>query len=128
MWKLFEPVDGRGNGRFTAWRDRLQKGDQAAVDEKLRSLQIFGAVAPCLKGVTGYGRLRKIHISTPTLALRPLVCRGPDDQDSEFTLLLGAREVNWDWEPDDAPATADRIRAGIEKGTIKRIPYQVPQP
>ena len=47
---------------------------------------------------------------------------------SGFTLLLGAREKNFKWEPDNAPAIAEELRREVLKKTRRRIPYQVPQP
>ena len=55
-------------------------------------------------------------------ALRPLLCKGPIDMDQEFTLLLGAVEINsvLDTDPEDAEA----IRLGIIADENTRKPHE----
>jgi hypothetical protein len=55
-------------------------------------------------------------------ALRPLLCKGPIDMDREYTLLLGAIEVNsvLDTDAEDAEA----IRSAILADENKRTPHE----
>jgi hypothetical protein len=75
----------------------------------------------------GHGHLWKIRVHGPTLAMRPIMCVGPFGDD-EFTLLIGAREVNWEWEPAGAPEEAERRRSLVLMNRFQRAPYTVPQP
>jgi hypothetical protein len=125
FWQL---ADGRGDGEFAAWRDGLSKTDRAILDEKMRALERLGAAVGFWKGVTGYGRLNKLRIQTPTTALRPIVCKGPEDVENEITLLYGAVEENFAWKPADAPVRAEGLRRAIIAKQRRRIPYKVPKP
>ena len=124
FWQL---PDGRGRGEFAEWRDGLAKADRAILDEKLRALEAFGTAVGFWKGVRGYGRLNKLRIQTPTRALRPIVCSGPFDQDGEITLLLGAFEIEDEWEPRGAPEIADGLRRDVIANRRTRIEYEVPK-
>ena len=129
MVKFWQIADGRGRGEFSGWRDGLSNAERAVLDEKMRKLEIFGADGVSFwKGVTGHGRINKLHITTPEGALRPLVCRGPHDVTGEITLLLGAFEENRDWRPRGAPGTADRLRQEIIANQRTCIEYEVPKP
>src|SRR4051812_43975581 len=110
MMRFWQLADRRGDGEFAAWRDGLSKTDRAVLDEKMRALDRFGTDVGFWKGVASYGRLNKLRIQTPTRALRPIVCKGPFEMNSEITLLFGAFEEDDKWEPANAPATADDLR------------------
>src|SRR4051812_5031001 len=110
MWTFWEYV----NGEFSAWRLELTSVERARLDEKMRLLVNVGTNAGCLKGpLIGHRRLYKIHVHGPYTALRPLLCRGPFDMDSEFTLLKPMREVGGQDEPSGARDEAERRRQAV---------------
>lgn len=128
MPEFWEYLDRRGQRVFTAWRERLKPAERARVDDKMRAVETFGTTAPCLKPVTGFPHLRKIRIFVPDQNLRPLLCLGPFDLHSEFTLLIGAREQDFDWDPANAREEAMTRREEIRKDRNRRVRYEVPKP
>jgi hypothetical protein len=56
--------------------------------------------------------------------LRPMLCKGPFDMETEFTLLLGAVEVQWVLAPD--PQQAVDNRNALLADRKKRIIYAQP--
>lgn len=95
----------------------------------MRLIEVFGPDAQCLKGpIRGYNHLYKIHVQGASQALRPLLCRGPFEMDAEFTVLMPAREINWDWDPPGAPEEAEKRRKEIAVDRSLRVVYEVPKP
>jgi len=47
------------------------------------------------------------------VALRPMLCRGPEDMTNEFTFLLGATERDRKYLPRNAPMLADKNRKDL---------------
>jgi hypothetical protein len=45
--------------------------------------------------------------------LRPLLCKGPINNDEEFTLLIGAKEVQGELQPDGVEYKAIERREGV---------------
>jgi hypothetical protein len=114
---------------FSTWRVGLTKAERARLDEKMRLIQVVGTNAGCLDGpLRGHRHLYKIHVHGPHSALRPLLCRGPFDMNSEFTVLKPMRERGRKDEPPGARDEAERRRQAIEANKLLRIPYEVPQP
>ena len=129
MWKFWEWLDGRNQRPFSAWRLALPTVERARLDDKMRAVQVFGIEAPCLKGpISGYRHLYKIRVQGPTQALRPILCRGPFDMDGEFTMLIGAREIQRNWDPPGALGDAEARRLEVASDPSRRVRYEVPQP
>ncbi len=59
-----------------------------------------------------------------TVMLRPMLCRGPIHNDSECTLLLGAKEVGRRLQPEDAPERAERNRQTVIQDPNRRGPHE----
>ena len=129
MWTFWEYLDRHGRRTFSEWRLGLQKVERATLDEKMRMVEAFGPGASSLKGpIKGFRHLYKIRVMTPNRALRPILCKGPQDKDREYTLLKGAFEVGGNWEPYGAPADADAKRVEVVTDYRRRIKYEVPKP
>jgi len=128
MWEFFECFDRRGQREFSLWRLELPRIERALLDEKMRMIQVFGQ-ASCLKGpIRGHRHLYKIRVQGPTVALRPLLCRGPIRMDREFTMLQQMTEVGGKDTPPGAKSEADRCRSEIIRDPSRRVRYEVPQP
>src|ERR1700678_3481488 len=88
----------------------LVKRDIGQLNQKLDMLRINGfSLHPNLLA----GPLPKQkHIYKPVIhgqrMLRPMLCKGPVAMESEFTLLLGAIEINFKLDRDPQDATANR--------------------
>jgi hypothetical protein len=62
----------------------------------------------------------KLKVKTKQVQLRPMLCRGPVDESSEFTLLIGAVEVSNQLQPTDVVARAEARRAEVIADPVNR--------
>ena len=116
-YKLYDYADHRGN-RIAEWGKGQPRIQLAKLNSKLDTLMTAepDLVHGLLYGVSGFPQLRKIKIQGNP-KLRPLLCKGPLDNDAEFTLLVGAREIEFGWDPVAARETAkDRRQEIISTG------------
>jgi hypothetical protein len=112
-WTLYDYVDAHGNNDFEAWSRSLQKQELAKLNARLKVLEDNGpALAPqMLAGpLSGYPHIYKLKMNGK-IALRPLLCKGPISNETEYTLLKGAFEVGNKWQPASAPSEAVTRRA-----------------
>jgi hypothetical protein len=124
-WKLYDYIDAQGDNEFKAWSEGLQKPERAKLNRRLKALEDTGpALAPqMLAGpLTGYAHIYKLKINGK-IALRPLLCKGPIDNDAEFTLLKGAFEVGNQWNPAAARTDAVTRRAIVLADSKRRTPH-----
>lgn len=123
---FFEFLDGRGRGVLTEWRSGLEAAQQAQLDEKIKSMRAEPLLIDnMLFSVKGYPKIRKLKIGGK-VRLRPLLCRGPQDVKAELTLLAGATERDWKFDPPGAPATAELNRQSLVKNPARRGEYDEP--
>jgi hypothetical protein len=124
-FKLYDYVDDQGVNRFKQWTKTLQKTDLAKLNQKLDMLMRDPELPPkLLAGPLEGTPIYKIRING-RVALRPMLCKGPIHNDSEFTLLFGATEQNRVLVPADAIARAAAIRAGIiANPNRRRTPHE----
>jgi len=54
--------------------------------------------------------------------MRPMLCRGPIDNEAEYTFLLGATEKDWKL-PTGAKEQADKRRTIVINDPARRTPY-----
>lgn len=129
IWEFWEYLNGRNEREFSRWRLGLPKVERARLDDKMRAIETMGVEVSCLRGpLKGYKHIYKIRVQGPTMALRPLLCKGPLDKDKEFTLLHPMTEVGMKDEPVTAKDEAERRRREIEISPSRRIRYEVPKP
>jgi len=104
--KVFEYIDLRGRGVYSDWYDKRQKNQRAALDAKLDAVRQAGEPGDALKGELPpkmfRGPVRLGNRSYPHTykftvncdgALRPLACKGPMDEATEWTILVPVIEV-----------------------------------
>src|SRR4030095_12441565 len=119
-WKLYDYVDNRGINDFERWSLGLQSSDRARLSQKLGMLQKLGPdLPPQLLAGPIKGNIYKMRING-RVAMRPLLCKGPINNDAEFTLLMGATERDRQWQPRNAPATAVVRRTEIVADSARR--------
>jgi hypothetical protein len=124
VWEFWEYV----TLEFSAWRDRLPKTERAILDEKMRLIRRNGTNVSCLKGPLGkYRHIYKVRAQGPSIAMRPLLCKGPYSIETEFTVLKPMIEINWKDEPPSAKDDAERRRLEIIADKRRRVPYEVPE-
>jgi hypothetical protein len=118
-WQLYDYVTAGGDNDIKDWAESLQKPDLARLNRKLKMLEDNGPnLGPGLLAgpIKGYAHIYKLRM-TGSVALRPLLCKGPINNETEFTLLKGAFEIGSAWEPSNA-----RSEAVIRRETIRTNP------
>ena len=121
-WALYDYQDGSGNNDFESWSKGLQKYDRAKLSRKLKMLEDNGPdLGPRLLAgpIKHHAHIYKLIING-RVALRPLLCKGPINNETEFTLLKGAFEVDWKWVPADAPSDAETRRNTVKANPQRR--------
>lgn len=124
-WTLYDYVDAQENNDFEAWSRSLQKPELAKLNRRLKALEDNGpSLAPqMLAGpLKDYQHIYKLKINGK-VAVRPLLCKGPISNETEFTLLKGAFEVGNKWQPPSAPGDAVDRRGIVVKDAKRRTPH-----
>ena len=125
-WRLYDYQNRRGENEIAAWTRGLQKKDRARLNEKLDRLAEHGTglLPKLLSGpIKGHRHIYELKING-SVALRPLLCKGPEDMDGEFTILYGAFERDNRFDPADAPDRADDNREKLIAGTARRCIHE----
>ena len=110
-WSLFDFTSERNESVLKEWveRERLSRRDIGQLNQKLDMLAVAGSLLPP-KVLAGpiYKHIYKLIIHGERM-LRPFLCKGPFNMETEYTLLLGAIEANWklDHNPKEAKANRD---------------------
>jgi hypothetical protein len=112
-WTLYDYRDQRGENPVRLWCERLQKQDLARMNKRIDLLETNGKdLCPGLVGpLHGSPHLHKIKING-NVAARLLLCKGPVNMETEYTLLLGAFERD-DELPEGTLETAEGYRQDI---------------
>jgi hypothetical protein len=132
---LYELVDG-GVGVLTAWLTLppptgLESKQRHLLIEKLDRIQQAKTHAETRPYIFPAKYRRKVVRDifktkvNSNVQLRPLLCYGLNP--GEVTFLVTAIEVGWEWLPDAAPITAQRLHNDLRAGRAKRIPFAVPK-
>jgi hypothetical protein len=130
-WWIFDAIDANKRSRIAVWLDRekIGKREIGQLNQKIDMLATSGpSLGPqLLAGPIKSKKKKKVsHIYKLRMngdrALRPFLCKGPIDMDREYTLLLGAIEVNGVLDTDAEDAEA--IRSGIIADENMRIPHE----
>lgn len=112
-WKLCDYVDNRGRNDIETWTEGLQKDQRSKLNLRLDMLQKNGSsLSTGVFSDTHERHIKKIKIGG-NVAIRLMLCRGPIDNDNEFTLLLGAVEKDRRLIPPDAEARAESRRQEV---------------
>ncbi len=113
--KLYDYLDDHGNNVIAAWTGQQTRRDRAKIINKLRALEQMdfdlARGSKLLQGPIGKHVYKlKIH---GEVMMRPLLCRGPIDNDNEYTLLIGAVEIGSVLTPTAAVRQAQAARETI---------------
>lgn len=101
-WARYHYLDDKGADVISGWIEGLQVRDKAILKQKTDHLQRIGpdegVKLKLLAGPLRDGRRRitpiyKLH-AKGSVQLRPMLCKGPVDNDAEFTILKEATEKN----------------------------------
>lgn len=107
---VYDFTDSDGNSVIVAWRDGLTRRSKGALDSKLNMLALAGMDLPpgLLAGpISKTGHIYKLKIHADVM-LRPMLCKGPFEMNSECTLLIGAKEIQMRLIPGPEEAVKNR--------------------
>jgi hypothetical protein len=113
MWAIYDHLDRQGVNVIAEWTRGLERVQRKLLRAKLDMLAIAGPDLPTqLLAGTGVAHIYKLRVKG-NVQLRPMLCRGPVENDAEFTLLYGAIEVGSALQPANAAERAAVIREEI---------------
>jgi hypothetical protein len=120
-WRIYEYLTLQGRSTIGDWLDMTgaSERDRGRLVMKMDMLAMHGPNLPpgLLAGPIRSKRNKKVQSHIYKLIvhgdkmLRPFLCKGPLDMDGEFTMLLGAIEVNF--KLDEDIEDAEKRRAEI---------------
>jgi hypothetical protein len=122
-FQLYEYLDHRGHGTATEWIASIDSESRGKLRARLKALELHGGALPTtILSDTDDSSVKKIRArgrKNPRL----LLCRGPIQMQSEFTLLFGVFEKD-DKMPAGAVKQASRLRDEvIANPQQRRRPY-----
>lgn len=122
---LYDYLAANGDNEFYAWVVNIEVTQRAKLNQKLDALKLHGEeLFPEVLTNSGVPGILKLRVRG-NVQLRPLLCRGPINVRSEFTLLMGATEKGDRWKPKDAPKMAlDRKHWVIKDPDGRRIEHE----
>ena len=135
MWKLYNYVSERGINEIAAWTRELQKPQRAKLRVKLDSLIQFGPdLPPALLMKTEVEHVLKLKVQGNP-KLRPMICRGPrggltdlstgkEKLEQAFTILIGAKEISWGFQPRGADKEAGERRLKVIADSQRRCDHE----
>ena len=112
---VYDFIHVRQGNVIGKWVRELRGPDRARFKLKVRALSQIDydrAIGTKLLQGPVYKHIYKLKIHGEIM-MRPLLCRGPIDNDSEYTLLVGAREENFKLLPSSAPGEAGERRQQV---------------
>jgi len=122
-WTIYDYVHPTHGNLMRPWCDRLQAKEKAKLDFKVDALEKHGTdLIPGMVAPTGTPAIFKLKVQG-VVKLRPMLCEGPRDKVS-FTFLIGAKEVQWQYEPADAPAVAADYRRDLIANPQRREAHE----
>lgn len=123
-WKLYDYKKSRDVNIIAKWTRTLEKKDRIKLNQKLDRLTQNGPnLLPRLLAGPIFDHIYKLCVKG-NVQLRPMLCKGPIDNEREFTLLLGAREVGDVLKPKDAAVRAARNRGEILRDPNRRCEHE----
>jgi len=124
LWDFRSPPP-RNENLILAWGRNQTKKDRAKLNQKFRRLvQMDFKLAVDTRLLAGpiYEHIYKLVIHGDVM-LRPMLCKGPLENDSEYTLLLGAVEVGGKL-PAGSREKAEENRNAILQDDSRRCPHE----
>ena len=131
-WRIFDAIDAATVSRIVVWirKEKITKRDIGQLNQKIDMLEKNGPDLPpkLLAGPIKSKRNKKLvsHIYKLIIhgdrMLRPLLCKGPVNMDTEYTMLLGAIEVGGVLDTDSEDA--EIIRSQIAADDRLRKPHE----
>lgn len=126
-YTLYDFLDHRLKNVILQWvkDEKITVRDRAALNQKIRRLaQMDYELAIQTKLLAGpiYKHVYKLKIHGDVM-LRPMLCRGPIDNEQEYTLLLGAVETGGKL-PEGSKQKAELHREVILNDHTRRVHHE----
>lgn len=119
-YTLFDHVNIHGENTFKTWTKKLQDIQLGKLNQKLDSLAMNGdELFPLTLAPAGAAGIFKLKVKG-NVQLRPMLCRGPVNNETEYTLLLGAKEIGGKYDPKEADLKADQLKSEVKVNPAKR--------
>lgn len=113
MWAIYDHLNQKGENAIAEWTRGLQGVQRKLLRSELDMLAQAGPDLPTqLLSGTGVAHIYKLRVKG-NVQLRPMLCKGPVENDAEFTILFGAIEVGDVLQPANAADRAAIIREEI---------------
>lgn len=127
MKKLWDFLDARGKSVIQKWvkDDRLSKRDVAILNQRLDRLQqVDFSLAREMKFLAGpvHKHIYKLR-AKGDIQLRPMLCKGPINNETEYTLLQGAVEKGGKL-PKGVQEQAEKNRQTVIDDPSRRGPHE----
>jgi hypothetical protein len=122
VFALYDFTDSKKQSVIRTWisNERLTKRDIGQLNQKLDMLRVNGmGLQPKLLAGPIAKHIYKLRIHTDR-TFRPMLCKGPFSNETEFTLLIGAIEVNFKLDTDPEKAVSNRATLLADEN--RRIP------
>jgi hypothetical protein len=125
-YDVYDFTDAKRTSVIMTWieENKLQRRDVGQLNQKLDMLRTNGpTLHPRLLAgpINKQRHIYKLIIHGQRM-LRPMLCKGPFRMDNEYTLLLGAIEINFQLSPDPSLATKNRNELLADK--TRRTPNE----
>ena len=123
-YALFDYVTDKGINDFKIWTEKLQKTQRAKLNARLDMLEKNGPdLFPHILTGTDTAGIQKLRVPGK-VQLRPMLCKGPINVKTEFTLLIGAIEKQDKLQPKKADQIADDRKKDVIKDKTRRINHE----
>jgi hypothetical protein len=123
-FSIFDFTRANGQNDFSKWWRGLQKKDRTKLRHKIDMLMLYGdSLHPLMLSDTEVPGVQKIRVQGNP-KLRPLLCKGPCSVHTEYTMLLGAKEIGGNWAPLGAPTTADANKKTVLADPKRRVQHE----
>ena len=134
MWELYDYVNERGINEVAEWTRKLQKPERIKLRSKLDMLaKAGGDLPPQLLMKTEVPYIYKLKVQGNP-KLRPMLCQslllvkneetGKEEEKDSFLLLIGAKEISWDFEPRGADIEASMRRIEAINNPERRVKHE----
>jgi hypothetical protein len=126
-WTIYEFIDERGDRVLVGWfkRERIQKKARILFDQKVDLLARYGPELPpeLLAGPVDT-HIYKLKVRAQGVQLRRHLCKGPINNETEYTFLCGAIERDSVLDPFDVAERAEQNRQLILGDPNRRLLYE----
>jgi hypothetical protein len=117
---LYDHLEADGTNTIEGWTGNLQSLERGKLNQKLDILRMHGdALIPNTLSPTDEPGILKIRVHGK-VQLRPLLCRGPVQPESEYTLLVGAIEKGSELKPKGVLSQAIANKQEVVQDPVNR--------